>query len=130
MSSSAVVVGPDDLVTGEAVALELPETAIAMHALAGILNVVITLAALVMGLIMVPIVTQACLCLTARNTSGADVGDVSHEFGSRRGRGEVHLTIPNCYAKATTYGFEPECCVTRSGVRPQVEHRSRSCRDR
>jgi len=58
MSSSTVGVGADDLVTGEAVALELPAAGIAMHALSGILDVVIALAALIIGLIIVPIVTQ------------------------------------------------------------------------
>ena len=58
MSSSTVGVGADDLVTGEAVALELPAAGIAMHALSGILDVVIALAALIIGLLIVPIVTQ------------------------------------------------------------------------
>ena len=58
MSSSTVGVGADDLVTGEAVALELPAAGIAMHALSGILDVVTAIAALVIGLIIVPIVTQ------------------------------------------------------------------------
>jgi uncharacterized RDD family membrane protein YckC len=58
MTSSTVGVGADDLVTGEAVALELPAAGIAMHALSGILDVVIALAALIVGLIIVPIVTQ------------------------------------------------------------------------
>jgi len=58
MSNSTVGVGVDDLVTGEAVALELPAAGIAMHALSGILDVVIAVAALVIGLIIVPIVTQ------------------------------------------------------------------------
>jgi uncharacterized RDD family membrane protein YckC len=58
MSSSTVGVGADDLVTGEAVALELPAAGIAMHALSGIMDVVIALAALTIGLIIVPIVTQ------------------------------------------------------------------------
>jgi uncharacterized RDD family membrane protein YckC len=58
MSSSTVGVGVDDLVTGEAVALELPAAGIAMHALSGILDVSVAVLALVIGLIVVPIVTQ------------------------------------------------------------------------
>jgi uncharacterized RDD family membrane protein YckC len=58
MSSSTVGVGVDDLVTGEAVALELPAAGIAMHALSGILDVLVTLTALVTGLFVVPIVTK------------------------------------------------------------------------
>jgi uncharacterized RDD family membrane protein YckC len=58
MSSSTVGVGVDDLVTGEAVALELPAAGIAMHALSGILDVALTLAALLAGLVAVTVVTQ------------------------------------------------------------------------
>jgi uncharacterized RDD family membrane protein YckC len=58
MSSSTVGVGVDDLVTGEAVALELPAAGIAMHALSGILDVLVALTALVIGLFVVPIVTK------------------------------------------------------------------------
>ena len=58
MSSSTVGGGVDDLVTGEAVALELPAAGIAMHALSGILDVALTLAALSAGLFVVIVVTQ------------------------------------------------------------------------
>jgi uncharacterized RDD family membrane protein YckC len=58
LSSSTVGVGADDLVTGEAVALELPAAGIALHALSGILDVVIAVVALMVGLTVVPIVTQ------------------------------------------------------------------------
>jgi uncharacterized RDD family membrane protein YckC len=58
MSSSTVGVGVDDLVTGEAVALELPASGIAMHALSGILDVLTVVLVLVIGLIVVPIVTE------------------------------------------------------------------------
>jgi len=58
MSSSTVGVGVDDLVTGEAVALELPAAGIAMHALSGILDVALTLAALFAGLFAVTVLTQ------------------------------------------------------------------------
>src|SRR5450631_77896 len=58
MSSSTVGVGVDDLVTGEAVALELPAAGLAMHALSGILDVVIAVAALVVGLFVVPTLTR------------------------------------------------------------------------
>ena len=57
MSSSTVGVGADDLVTGEAVALELPAAGIAMHALAGFLDVVVALLALGIGLFVVPLLT-------------------------------------------------------------------------
>jgi uncharacterized RDD family membrane protein YckC len=53
MSSSTVGVGVDDLVTGEAVALELPAAGLAMRALSGILDLVIAGVALVVGLIVV-----------------------------------------------------------------------------
>jgi uncharacterized RDD family membrane protein YckC len=59
MSSSTVGVGVDDLVTGEAVALELPAAGIAMHTISGILDVALGVAALLFfGLIVLPIVTQ------------------------------------------------------------------------
>jgi uncharacterized RDD family membrane protein YckC len=58
MSSSTVGVGVDDLVTGEAVALELPAAGIAMHTVSGILDVAIAVVVLFAGLIVVPIVTQ------------------------------------------------------------------------
>ena len=58
MSSSTVGVGVDDLVTGEAVALELPASGIAMHALSGILDVLTVVLVMVVGLIVVPIVTE------------------------------------------------------------------------
>ena len=58
MSSSTVGVGVDDLVTGEAVALELPAAGIAMHALSGILDVAITLLTLMVGLFIVGLMTQ------------------------------------------------------------------------
>ena len=58
MSSSTVGVGVDDLVTGEAVALELPAAGIAMHALSGFLDVTTTALALVIGLFVVPLVTR------------------------------------------------------------------------
>ena len=58
MSSSTVGVGVDDLVTGEAVALELPAAGIAMHALSGILDVLTAVLVMVIGLIVVPIVTE------------------------------------------------------------------------
>jgi uncharacterized RDD family membrane protein YckC len=43
MSSSTVGVGVDDLVTGEAVALELPAAGVALHAVSGAIDVVATL---------------------------------------------------------------------------------------
>jgi len=58
MSSSTVGVGADDLVTGEAVALELPAAGLALHTMSGILDVVVAVVALVVGLTIVPIVTQ------------------------------------------------------------------------
>ena len=58
MSSSTVGVGVDDLVTGEAVALELPAAGIAMHALSGILDVAIALFTLMVGLFVVQILPQ------------------------------------------------------------------------
>lgn len=58
MSSSTVGVGADDLVTGEAVALELPAAGIAVHALSGILDVSLAVVALVIGVFAVQILTQ------------------------------------------------------------------------
>jgi uncharacterized RDD family membrane protein YckC len=58
MSSSTVGVGADDLVTGEAVALELPAAGIAMHALSGFLDVATALLVLVVGLLVVPLLTE------------------------------------------------------------------------
>jgi len=57
MSSSTVGVGVDDLVTGEAVALELPAAGIALHALSGFLDVSIAVLALTAGLFLVPLLT-------------------------------------------------------------------------
>jgi uncharacterized RDD family membrane protein YckC len=58
VSSDTVGVGVDDLVTGEAVALELPAAGIAMHALSGFLDVAITVLALMAGLTAVTSVIQ------------------------------------------------------------------------
>ncbi len=58
MSSNTVGVGVDDLVTGEAVALELPAAGIGMHALSGMIDVAIAVAALIAGVIIIPIVLQ------------------------------------------------------------------------
>jgi uncharacterized RDD family membrane protein YckC len=52
MSSSTVGVGIDDLVTGEAVALDLPAAGFAMRALSGFLDVVIALVALFVGFVV------------------------------------------------------------------------------
>jgi len=52
MSSSTLGVGADDLVTGEAVALELPAAGIAIRALSGALDLLIAFAALVVGLVV------------------------------------------------------------------------------
>jgi uncharacterized RDD family membrane protein YckC len=58
MSSATVGVGADDLVTGEAVALELPAAGIALHALSGFLDVTVAILALVIGLFVVPVLTR------------------------------------------------------------------------
>jgi uncharacterized RDD family membrane protein YckC len=50
VSSSTIGVGADDLVTGEAVALELPAAGIAIRALSGALDLAIALLALLAGL--------------------------------------------------------------------------------
>jgi uncharacterized RDD family membrane protein YckC len=57
MSSSTVGVGDDDLVTGEAVALELPAAGIALHALSGFLDVTLAILALMIGVFVIPLVT-------------------------------------------------------------------------
>jgi len=51
MSSSTVGVGIDDLVTGEAVALELPAAGFAIRAVSGLLDVVVAVVALFAGLV-------------------------------------------------------------------------------
>jgi uncharacterized RDD family membrane protein YckC len=58
MSSSTVGVGVDDLVTGEAVALELPAAGIAIRALSGFLDLVIAFVALNVGLVVAGLMTQ------------------------------------------------------------------------
>jgi len=58
MSSSTVGVGVDDLVTGEAVALELPAAGIALRALSGFLDVSVAVLALIVGLLLAPLLTQ------------------------------------------------------------------------
>jgi uncharacterized RDD family membrane protein YckC len=58
LSSSTVGVGVDDLVIGEAVALELPAAGIAMHVLSGFLDVAIAVLALVIGLFVTSLVTR------------------------------------------------------------------------
>jgi uncharacterized RDD family membrane protein YckC len=58
MSTSTVGVGVDDLVTGEAVALELPAAGIAIRALSGLLDVSITVLILIVGLLVAPLMTQ------------------------------------------------------------------------
>ena len=57
MSSSTVGVGVDDLVTGEAVALELPAAGIAIRALSGFVDVVIAGMALFAGLFLVSLMS-------------------------------------------------------------------------
>jgi uncharacterized RDD family membrane protein YckC len=57
MSSSTLGVGVDDLVTGEAVALELPAAGIALHALSGFLDVSIAVLALMVGVFFTPLLT-------------------------------------------------------------------------
>ncbi len=58
MSSSTVGVGVDDLVTGEAVALELPAAGIALHALSGFLDVAVTILVLVVAIFVTPLITH------------------------------------------------------------------------
>jgi uncharacterized RDD family membrane protein YckC len=58
MSSSTVGVGVDDLVTGEAVALELPSAGIALRTLSGFLDVSVAVLALIVGLLLAPLLTQ------------------------------------------------------------------------
>ena len=58
MSSSTVGVDVDDLVTGEAVALELPAAGIAIRALSGFLDLLIASLALWVGLIVTILITQ------------------------------------------------------------------------
>ena len=52
MSSSTLGVGIDDLVTGEAVALELPAAGFAIRAVSGLLDVVVAVVALFAGLVV------------------------------------------------------------------------------
>jgi uncharacterized RDD family membrane protein YckC len=52
LSSSTLGVGADDLVTGEAVALELPAAGIAIRALSGALDLLIAFVALMVGLVV------------------------------------------------------------------------------
>jgi uncharacterized RDD family membrane protein YckC len=58
MSSSTLGVGVDDLVTGEAVALELPAAGIALHALSGLLDLFLAVVALWAGLLVAGMMTQ------------------------------------------------------------------------
>jgi len=58
MSNSTLGVGADDLVTGEAVALELPAAGIAMRALSGFLDLAIAGVAMWVGTFVVMLMTQ------------------------------------------------------------------------
>jgi uncharacterized RDD family membrane protein YckC len=58
MSSSTLGVGADDLVTGEAVALELPAAGIAIRALSGALDLLVAFAALMVGLVLTMTMTS------------------------------------------------------------------------
>jgi uncharacterized RDD family membrane protein YckC len=58
MNSSTVGVGVDDLVTGEAVALELPAAGIALRALSGFMDVSIAVVALMVGVFVIPLLTR------------------------------------------------------------------------
>jgi uncharacterized RDD family membrane protein YckC len=58
MSNSTVGVGADDLVTGEAVALELPAAGIAIRALSGFLDLLVAGAALWIGLFVSSAMTE------------------------------------------------------------------------
>ena len=57
MSSSTLGVGVDDLVTGEAVALELPAAGVAIRALSGALDLLIAVVAMVVGLMIATTMT-------------------------------------------------------------------------
>ena len=57
MSSSTLGVGVDDLVTGEAVALELPAAGIAIRALSGALDLLVAVVALMVGLTVAMMMT-------------------------------------------------------------------------
>lgn len=57
MSSSTLGVGVDDLVTGEAVALELPAAGIAIRALSGALDLLVAVVALMVGLTVAMVMT-------------------------------------------------------------------------
>ena len=57
MSSSTLGVGVDDLVTGEAVALELPAAGIAIRALSGALDLLVAVVALMIGLTVAMMMT-------------------------------------------------------------------------
>jgi len=57
-SSGTVGVGVDDLVTGEAVALELPAASIAIRALSGFLDLLVAGVALWVGLLLASVMTQ------------------------------------------------------------------------
>jgi uncharacterized RDD family membrane protein YckC len=59
MSSSTVGVGVDDLVTGEAVALELPAAGIAIRALSGFLDLLVAGVALYVGLFVAVLTTES-----------------------------------------------------------------------
>jgi len=69
MSNSTVGVGVDDLVTGEAVALELPAAAIAIRALSGILDLMVAGVTMAIGLFVA--------ILISRNSDRAIIGTVS-----------------------------------------------------
>ena len=58
MSTNTVGVGTDDLVTGEAVALDLPAAGLALHALSGLLDLLIAGVALWSGLFVVSLMGQ------------------------------------------------------------------------
>jgi uncharacterized RDD family membrane protein YckC len=58
MTSSTVGVGADDLVTGEAVALDLPAAGIAVRALSGLLDLVVAGLAMVLALFLALLATQ------------------------------------------------------------------------
>lgn len=69
MSNNTVGVGVDDLVTGEAVALELPSAAIAIRAVSGLLDLLVAAVAMSVGLFLT--------VMTTRNADQAIVGTVS-----------------------------------------------------
>ena len=112
MSSSTVGVGADDLVTGEAVALELPAAGVPVRAVSGAVDVLATLVLLWAANIVAVLATADSDDALLRTVGyvGTSVGELAAELGARDERPFDHV--------AAELGLEPAVATGPSAIPP------------